>query len=114
MPDAFHICWKAQDNLKLATTVRELDILVESNQSDTIRAAAQMCDLGVDCIVSLGGDGTNRALAKAWCSASPAPVYGHQQCPICSRAPWRAWQRALWRAAWSSRLRPLCNVHAGY
>ena len=70
MPDAFNICWKAQDNLKLATTVRELDMLVESNQSDTIRAAAQMCDLGVDCIVSLGGDGTNRALAKA-CGAVP-------------------------------------------
>ena len=70
MPDAFHICWKAQDNLKLAATVRELDMLVESNQSDTIRAAAQMCDLDVDCIVSLGGDGTNRALAKA-CGAVP-------------------------------------------
>ena len=51
-------------------TVRELDMLVESNQSDTIRAAAQMCDQGVDCIVSLGGDGTNRALAKA-CGAVP-------------------------------------------
>ena len=24
MPDAFNICWKAQDNLKLAATVREL------------------------------------------------------------------------------------------
>jgi len=70
MPDAFNICWKAQDNLKLAATVRELDMLVESNQSDTIRAAAQMCDQGVDCIVSLGGDGTNRALAKA-CGAVP-------------------------------------------
>src|SRR5437870_11972175 len=65
MPDAFHICWKAQDNLKLAATVRELDMFVESNQSDTMHAAAQMCDLGVDCIVSLGGDGINRALAKA-------------------------------------------------
>src|SRR5207237_7510709 len=64
------ICWKAQDNLKLAATVRELNMLVESNQDDTIRAAAQMCDLGVDCIVSLGGDGTNRALAKA-CGTVP-------------------------------------------
>ena len=47
MPDAFNICWKAQDSLKLAATVRELDMLVESNQSDTIHAAAQMCDQGV-------------------------------------------------------------------
>jgi len=70
MPDAFNICWKAQDNLKLAATVRELDMFVESNQDDTIRAAAQMRDLGADCIVSLGGDGTNRALAKA-CGTVP-------------------------------------------
>src|ERR1700675_1242994 len=65
MPDAFNICWKALDNLKLSATVRELEMLVESNQDDTVRAAAQMRDLGVDCIVSLGGDGTNRAIAKA-------------------------------------------------
>src|SRR5262245_44301663 len=70
MPDAFNICLKALDNLKLAATVRELDMMVESTPQDTIRAAAQMCDLGVDCIVSLGGDGTNRALAKA-CGTVP-------------------------------------------
>src|SRR5438874_914199 len=49
MPDAFNICYKALDTLKLSATVR---------------------DLGVDCIVSLGGDGTNRALAKA-CETVP-------------------------------------------
>ncbi len=70
MPDAFNICYKALDTLKLSATVRELDMMVESTPQDTIQAAAQMRDLGVDCIVSLGGDGTNRALAKA-CETVP-------------------------------------------
>jgi predicted polyphosphate/ATP-dependent NAD kinase len=70
MPDAFNICGKARDTLKLRATVHELDMLVESNQADTVQAAAQMCDLGVDCLVSLGGDGTNRALAKT-CGTTP-------------------------------------------
>jgi predicted polyphosphate/ATP-dependent NAD kinase len=70
MPDAFNICWKALDTLKLSAAVRELDMLVESTPQDTTQAAAQMCQMGVDCIVSLGGDGTNRALAKA-CGAVP-------------------------------------------
>lgn len=70
MPDAFNICGKACDNLKLRATVQELDMLVESNQADTVQAAAQMCELGVDCLISLGGDGTNRALAKT-CGTTP-------------------------------------------
>jgi hypothetical protein len=70
MPDAFNICGKAQDNLKLAAAVQELDMVVDSTQADTTHAAAQMRDLGVDCLVSLGGDGTNRALAKT-CGLTP-------------------------------------------
>ncbi len=64
MPDTFDICRKAQDNLKLRATVRELNMPVFSTQDDTIRAAGQMCDMGIDSLISLGGDGTNRALAK--------------------------------------------------
>lgn len=70
MPDAFHICEKARDNLTLAASVRTLDMPVEFNQADTTQAAARMCAMGVDCIISLGGDGTNRALAKA-CGSTP-------------------------------------------
>ncbi|MBM3223541.1 MAG: ATP-NAD kinase [Candidatus Tectomicrobia bacterium] len=70
MPDAFNICAKALDTLQLSATVCELDMIVESNQGDTIDAATQMRDLGVDCIVSLGGDGTNRVVAKA-CGSVP-------------------------------------------
>jgi predicted polyphosphate/ATP-dependent NAD kinase len=65
MPDAFDICRKAQDHVTLAVTVQELDMPVEFTQADTTLAAARMHELGVACIISLGGDGTNRALAKA-------------------------------------------------
>lgn len=64
MPDAFNICGKARDNLQLVACVRELDMRCENTQEDTTRAAARMRELGVDCLVSLGGDGTNRAVAK--------------------------------------------------
>jgi predicted polyphosphate/ATP-dependent NAD kinase len=65
MPDSFDICRKAQDHVTLATTVQALDMPVEFTQADTTLAAARMRELGVACIISLGGDGTNRALAKA-------------------------------------------------
>lgn len=70
MPDAFNICGKALDNLKLNAEVLPLDMPIDDTQGDTTRAAGRMRDLGADCVVSLGGDGTNRALAKA-CGAIP-------------------------------------------
>ena len=70
MPDTFNICGKALDNLKLGAELLALDMPIDASQRDTTRAAGYMRDLGVDCLVSLGGDGTNRALAKA-CGAVP-------------------------------------------
>ena len=65
MPDTFNICGKARDHLKLNAEVQPLDMPIDASQADTTRAAGRMRALGVDCLVSLGGDGTNRALAKA-------------------------------------------------
>jgi predicted polyphosphate/ATP-dependent NAD kinase len=65
MPDAFDICRKAQEQVTLTMTVQELEMPVEFSQEDTTLAATRMHELGVACIISLGGDGTNRALAKA-------------------------------------------------
>jgi predicted polyphosphate/ATP-dependent NAD kinase len=64
MPDSFAICRKAQDRLTLKATMQELDMPVFSTQADTTRAAALMHDMQIDSLISLGGDGTNRALAK--------------------------------------------------
>lgn len=70
MPDDFQICRKAQASTSLRLRVQELDMPVFGRQVDTTRAAAMMRDLGVDGLISLGGDGTNRALAKT-CGSTP-------------------------------------------
>jgi predicted polyphosphate/ATP-dependent NAD kinase len=70
MPDDFQICRKAQASTRLRLHVQELDMPVFGQQIDTTRAAAMMHDMGVDGLISLGGDGTNRALAKA-CGSIP-------------------------------------------
>lgn len=71
MPDSFDICRKAQDHLTLQSRVQELEMPVFSTQEDTTRAAAQMREMGIDSLISLGGDGTNRALAK---TVGPVPL----------------------------------------
>lgn len=70
MPDDFHICRKAQASTRLRLHIRELDMPVFGRQVDTTRAAAMMHDLGIDALISLGGDGTNRALVKT-CGSTP-------------------------------------------
>lgn len=69
MPDAFQIGVSALDRLpqNLADfrhRVQVLDMKVENCAEDSTYAARQMRDLGVGCIVVLGGDGTSRAVAK--------------------------------------------------
>jgi predicted polyphosphate/ATP-dependent NAD kinase len=70
MPDDFQICRKAQASTRLQLCVQELDMPVFGRQMDTTRAAAMMRDLDIDCLISLGGDGTNRALVKT-CGSIP-------------------------------------------
>lgn len=64
MPDAFRIALRAQERAHLKLAVRELDMPALYNQGDSTRAARLMAEAGVGCIVTLGGDGTNRAVAK--------------------------------------------------
>lgn len=71
MPDAFDICRRAQDGATLSVTMQELEMPTQFSQQDTTQAATRMQACGVDCIITLGGDGTNRAVAKA---ASTLPV----------------------------------------
>ena len=65
MPDFFGIGPRALDDLDLSLKVSYLDIPLEGTQEDSTRAAKALSDLGAACIVTLGGDGTNRAVAKA-------------------------------------------------
>ncbi len=74
MPDSFGIGRKALDGLGLRLAVSMLPMPVTFTQEDSTRAAALLVQGGVGCIVTLGGDGTNRAVAKASGDVPLVPV----------------------------------------
>ena len=63
MPDRSMLGKSALRSLCLRTNVRFLDTVVLGEESDSTRAARKMVSMGVGCLVTLGGDGTNRAVA---------------------------------------------------
>lgn len=65
MPDYYAIGPRALDGLEIAAATCILPMLVQADQSDSTKAAGMMAERGVSCLVTLGGDGTNRAVAKA-------------------------------------------------
>jgi hypothetical protein len=64
MPDSFGICHKACDGMQLRLAIAPLAMPLLFSQEDSSRGAALMAAEGAGCIVTLGGDGTNRAVAK--------------------------------------------------
>lgn len=79
MPDAFRIGSAAVEKLpthlaKLAERATILDAKVENTAEDSLRGAERMRDLGVGCLVVLGGDGTNRIVAKGCGDLAVLPV----------------------------------------
>lgn len=64
MPDSFSIGPKALDGLQTELDVTILPMIKLFSQRDSTQAAELMAAEGVGCIVTLGGDGTNRAVAK--------------------------------------------------
>ncbi len=65
MPDSFSIGQKALDGLQFGLNVSILPMPIKFTQEDSTRAATLMAQEHIGCIVTLGGDGTNRAVAKA-------------------------------------------------
>jgi predicted polyphosphate/ATP-dependent NAD kinase len=66
MPDSFGIGLRALEDIRLnSLQVSLLDLPVTHTSVDTERAARLLVDIGVGCIVTLGGDGTNRLVARA-------------------------------------------------
>jgi predicted polyphosphate/ATP-dependent NAD kinase len=61
MPDASNLCRRSHEEVSLELEL--LDMQVYHEEDDTVRAANMMRERGVDCLVTLGGDGTNRAAA---------------------------------------------------
>ncbi|MCS6828658.1 MAG: NAD(+)/NADH kinase [Caldilinea sp.] len=70
MPDAYDIGRKALDNLRLDLDVRWVEMSPRFEESDSFEATARMVEAGARTLITLGGDGTNRAVAKA-CGTIP-------------------------------------------
>ncbi len=64
MPDYYGLGIRALDGLKPSLEVAFLDMPVLASDQDSTEAARRFQDMGVGCIITLGGDGTNQAVAR--------------------------------------------------
>ncbi len=64
MPDTSGLARPAIYDTRGQIETQWLDFTPTGSQGDSTRAASMMRDLGVSCIVTLGGDGTNRVVSK--------------------------------------------------
>ena len=74
MPDSGMLCKRAEEGLDLSFEVEELDMIVFNEEKDSTNAAKLMTNMGVECLITLGGDGTNRAVVKGSRSVPIVPV----------------------------------------
>jgi predicted polyphosphate/ATP-dependent NAD kinase len=74
MPDVYGMGQEAAARFtkarQLPMDVEFLDMPIENSEVDSYMASSMMNDLGVGCIITLGGDGTNRVVAKT-CEETP-------------------------------------------
>jgi predicted polyphosphate/ATP-dependent NAD kinase len=77
MPDSSNLGLKALEGLRreeLKGHIRILDMLITGSMNDSIVAARLMNEQGVNCIITVGGDGTNRAVAHACGDVPLVPI----------------------------------------
>ena len=77
MPDYYGLGSRALSGLSrenIRARVSILDMKVSGTQEDSTTAIRLMRELGVECVVTVGGDGTNRAVAKGDRSIPLVPV----------------------------------------
>ncbi len=74
LPDAYGIVERAANAAKPGLKLTPLQMPILSHTSDSTEAAARLRDLGVAAILTLGGDGTNRAVAKGCGDVPLAPI----------------------------------------
>ena len=72
--DPFSITRRATENLRLPVEVDLLDLPLHHTERDSVDAAQAMREAGCGALVSLGGDGTNRALVLGWPDAPLIPL----------------------------------------
>ena len=86
MPDGYYgIVPRAIEGLskshQLPMDIVEADMEMTATQADSATAALHMNQAGIDCIITLGGDGTNRMVAKNCGDIPLVPdFHRHQQC----------------------------------
>jgi hypothetical protein len=64
MPDYYGIVGRASGEIEIDADVFPLEFTATGEQEDSTVAARLMQEQGANCIIVLGGDGTNRAVAK--------------------------------------------------
>jgi hypothetical protein len=74
MPDYYGIVERALDALNIDMDISPLVFDAKADQRDSMRAAEMLAKIGAGCIVTLGGDGTNRMVAKGACQIPIFPV----------------------------------------
>ena len=72
--DPFRIAVGALEAMPLRARVRVVDVPLTHTARDTEAAARAARDAGCEVIVSLGGDGTHRVIARAWPDALMVPL----------------------------------------
>ena len=74
MPDMARLGNGALDGGKYNLDVEFVDMIVFNAARDSVRAASLMAEMGVGCIITLGGDGTNQSVAKGCGDVPLVPV----------------------------------------
>ena len=74
MPDHFGIVERASSRLKMTARIYPVNFKPMANQQDTVQAAAIMETRSATCILTVGGDGTNRAAAKGSTNIPIVPI----------------------------------------
>jgi hypothetical protein len=72
--EPFRISTSAVENLDLDAEIEVLDIGAELRAADTRRAIAKMREADCGALIVLGGDGTQRIVAKTWRDAPLVPL----------------------------------------
>ena len=74
MKEPFRVSTAAIENLEIDASLEVIDVDAKLDASDTVRAAEAMRKAGCAALVVLGGDGTNRAIARIWPDAPLVPL----------------------------------------
>jgi len=74
MPDSSMLGRMAIESSPPELRVDFLNMMARGDEQDTSRAAGMMAEAGVGCLVTLGGDGTNRAVARNVGSVPIVPI----------------------------------------